>query len=347
MSLATASIDFSERKLNPAQRKLMRCFERNVPAMLVGSPGIGKSGMADDLASSLAIGYCDKRLSITESVDLRGNPVADHQAMMTRWFAPADMPFVGNESKFPARGILVLEEINACGAGVQVAAYQLADIKKRGCGEHLLMPGWYVCATGNKVTDGAGAKRMNSALANRFAWIDTEVDVTAWCHWAMANGLPMDLVAYHAWKGTKSTEALFNMPKDAREFPSPRSWHNASKFMDLDKAERYPLVASCVGHGAATDFEAFLEVKGELEPVPYILENPTTAKVPPMDRLNLLYAVTLSVANSIDKRTARAGCVYASRLPAEFKALFANAVLMRDKALATYGFASLVTGEKI
>ena len=145
----------------------------------------------------------------------------------------------------------------------------------------------------------------------------------------------------------KDASALFNMPKDAREFPSPRSWTNASKFMDLDKAERYPLVAACVGHGAAVDFEAFMEVKSELEPVPYILANPLTAKVPGMDRLSLLYAVTLAVAGSIDKRTARAGCTYAARLPAEFRALFANAVLMRDKALATYGFAGLVAGESI
>lgn len=344
MSLAVQATDFSERKLNPAQIKLMRAFERNVPAILIGSPGVGKSMMAEEVATDLGIGYCDKRLSICESVDLRGNPVADHAAQITRWFTPADMPFVGNEDRFPARGILVLEEINACGAGVQVASYQLADVKKRGIGEHLLMPGWYVCATGNKITDGAGAKRMNAALGNRFLWIDAEVDVDAWCHWAMSNGIALPLVGFIRWKGA---DALFKMPKDAREFQSPRSWANASKFLDLPKAERLGLVAGCVGHGAATELEGFLEIMDQLEPVPYILANPTTAKVPNETSLSVCYAVTMAVAAAIDKRSARAGCTYAARLPAEFRALFANAVLMRDKALATYGFAGLVQGESI
>jgi hypothetical protein len=346
MSLAAVSHlpTFAERKLNPAQIRLMHAFERNVPAIMIGSPGVGKSAMPEEVARDLGIGYVDKRLSICESVDLRGNPIADHKELITRWFPPADMPFVGSESRFPAKGILVLEEINACDPAVQVAAYQLADVKRRGCGEHKLLPGWYVCATGNKITDGAGAKRMNAALGNRFMWIDVEPELASWCSWAMANGIPLDLVGYMRWRGV---DALFKMPKDAREFQSPRSWENASRFMDLERAERYPCIAGCVGHGGATDLEGFLEIKNELEPVPYILANPLTAKVPGMDRLGVLYAVTMAVAAAIDKRTARAGCSYAQRLPAEFRALFAQAVLMRDKALATYGFASLVAGEKV
>jgi hypothetical protein len=343
MSLAVQAADFSQRKLNAAQIKLLRAFERNVPSIFIGSPGVGKSAMPREVARDLGIGFIDKRLSICESVDLRGNPVADHKENLTRWFAPADMPFVGND-RFPDRGILVLEEINACNPSVQVAAYQLADVNQRGCGEHKLKDGWYVCATGNKVTDGAGAKRMNAALANRFLWVDVEVDVDAWCHWAMSNGIYLPLVGYIKWRGADS---LFHMPKDAREFASPRSWANASRFMDLPKAERLSLVAGCVGHGEATALEGFLEIMDEVEPVPYILANPETAKVPGEDKLSVCYAVTMAVAAAIDKRTARAGCTYAKRLPAEFRALFANAVLMRDKALATYGFAGLVAGESI
>lgn len=330
------------RELNSAQLKLMRLFERKVPCVLIGSPGVGKSAIAREVADEAGVAFIDKRLSIVESVDLRGNPVADRETKTTQWYMPDDMPFVG--SKFPDRGILCLEEINACNPSVQVAAYQLADIKSKGIGEHKIMPGWYVMATGNRVTDGAGAQRMNSALANRFAWLDVEVELEPWAQWALAHGVSPDLVGYLLWRGVDS---LFKMPKDAREFPSPRSWTNASVFMDLPMSERKGLIASCVGHGEAADLEAFLMIKNDLEPIPFILANPLTAKVPELTNIGALFAVTMAVAAAIDKRSAKAGATYATRLPAEFKALFAKSVLLRDRQLAAYGFSALAAGSSI
>ena len=180
----------------------MRCFERNVPAIFIGSPGVGKSGMPRELASDLGIGFVDKRLSLCESVDLRGNPVADHAAAYDPLVRPGRYALRGQRIEVPgegdsrARRDQRLQPVQCRSRPTSSPTSRCAAVAST-CS----MPGWYVCATGNKVTDGAGAKRLNSALANRFAWIDVEVDVTAWCHWAMTNGVPMDLVAYHHLEG--------------------------------------------------------------------------------------------------------------------------------------------------
>jgi hypothetical protein len=163
----------------------------------------------------------------------------------------------------------------------------------------------------------------------------------SWADWASLNGIDATLVAFIRYR----RELLFSMPDGAREYASPRSWTLASRYMAMpDKARRLRKIMQLVGQGPAIEYEGFRDIIADLQPIPYVLANPTSAQVPAFDKIAALYAVTCGVANAIDRKTARAGAAYAARLPAEFKALFAKLVVMRDKSLAAYGFADLVTG---
>lgn len=328
----------SDRRLNVAQLDAIAHIEANTPCMMWGSPGIGKSAMFMEIAAEKGIPLIDIRLSQRDAVALLGIPFPNRETRTTEWFPPYELP---NAERHGPEGLLLLDELNACERSVQVAAYQL--ILDRQLGEYHVPPGWRICAAGNKLTDKAAASKLSTALNNRMAHIDVEVDHDAWCDWAITHGIDPMLVGFIRFR----RELLHKMPDGAREFCSPRSWEMANRYMGQARHDRIRRIGQCVGAGPAGELEAFAEIAGRLEPVAYILANPTTAKIPAIDAMAALYAVTMNVAYAIDRKTAAAGATYAARLPAEFKALFAQSVLMRDKSLASYGFAKLINRDQI
>lgn len=348
MSKMVHDFDFSRAEaiagtkvLNVAQLDLLAAIKFNIPVMLWGSPGIGKSATVAQVAQWLSWTLIDIRLSMREAVDLRGLPAISRESQTTRWLAPDELPNAERDGEF---GILLLDELNACPLSVQVAAYQL--ILDRKLGDYHLPPGWRVVAAGNKLTDRAAATRISTALANRMQHIDMEPDLDSFCQWGIENGIHSDLIGFLRYR----PHLLFKMPDGAREFPSPRSWSFASKYMnETDVSTRMRRIGQIVGSGPAGELEEYLTIAGELEPLAYILANPDKARIPDATKIAALYAVTTGIAYVADKSTIRNGAKYIARLAdatsAEFKALFAKLVLMRDKSLAAYGFAPIVTGK--
>jgi len=325
-----------QRILNQAQIDARAQIEVGIVPMLWGPGGIGKSAIMAEIARDMGIGFIDTRPSLRESVDFRGLPVPDLVTGKTRWLQPDDFP---REDRDGPRGIWMLDEISACQLSVQVALYQLIWDGK--LGEYVKPAGWIIAGAGNRVQDRAAAQRMSTALNNRVAHIDMEVDHLAWCDWAALHGIHPLLIAFIRWR----SELLFKFSPEAREYPSPRSWELASRHVkNLDRSARMRLIGQIVGKEASGEFEAFAEIASELQPVAVILRDPMGAHVPEPHKIAAQYAATVALAMNIDRKTARAGAAYVKRLPPDFHALFAKLVTMRDPALASYGFADLVAG---
>ena len=127
--------------------------------MIWGAPGIGKSHTVADVAKSAKIDLIDLRISQLAPTDLRGLPVADHEARTSRWYPPEFLPRSGS-------GILFLDELNMAPPAIQGIAQQL--VLDRKVGSYTLPEGWHVWAAGNRSEDGASVFSMPSALQNRF-----------------------------------------------------------------------------------------------------------------------------------------------------------------------------------
>ena len=312
------------RSYNAAMIDARAHLEAGIVPMMWGAGGIGKSAMYQAIADDMGIPLLDSRPS-------------DLASGTTRWLQPDDFPRVDRDGP---RGIWLFDEISACSLPVQVALYQL--IWDGALGEYRKPKGWLIACAGNRVQDRAAAQRFSTALNNRVAHIDVEVDHFAWIDWGALNGIHPLLLAFIRWR----SELLFKFSPELREYPSPRSWTLANRHIgNKDRASRLRLMGQIVGKSAAGEFEAFADIAAELEPVSVILANPMGARVPEADKLAAQYAVTVALAMNIDKKTARAGAAYVKRLPsADCHALFASLVTTRNPALASYGFADLVTG---
>ena len=162
-------------ELNASQLvNVARSFLRlDIPVMIWGEPGIGKSQVVKQLAREDNALELEIRLSQYDSVDLRGIPhiaKTEHGGSMTAWAPASTLPFVGNPN-FPSdRPIyLFLDELPQAMTAVQAPAFQL--VLDRCIGEHALMPNVRVLAAGNLEDHKAGANRDSDGMSHTTVWL--------------------------------------------------------------------------------------------------------------------------------------------------------------------------------
>lgn len=312
--------------LKDAARAVTRYMKADIPVMMWGAPGIGKTDFCYQLGQQTNRMVIDWRTNLRDPVDARGLPVADLENNVARWLRPNDLPFEGSD--FPEDAIVFLDEVNTASPAMQVVAMQL--VNERRVGEHRLKPGVYIIAAGNRQSDKAAAQRMPTALANRLAHIDVEADIDVFCDWAYDNQINPMLIAFLRWRPA----LLHDMTvQDLRAFPTPRSWARTSRIVDdEDDALFLQMVAGLVGEGGAAEFIGFVRTYRNLPSLDLVLSNPTGAKIPAEPSAR--FAITIALAHKVTAKTFDAGMTYVRRLPGEFEILFGIDATKRDIGLS-------------
>lgn len=310
-------------------------IDANQPVMLHGSPGVGKSDIVRQIARQRGIELIDLRLSQLDPVDLRGVPSVDTKKHITSWNAPSFLPTGG-------KGILFLDEINSAAQATQAAAYQL--VLDRKLGDYVMPPGWVIIAAGNRSTDRAIVNQMSTALKNRFAHLNYEVNNDDWCDWALRSNIavevlgfirfrPMLLNEFEQRNESKEEKERVRRLKDAQAFATPRSWEFLSKVVQQKPSSdvEYELYTGIVGEGAAAEFMGYLKYYRDLPNLDALLMNPGAAKVP--DEPATLYALATGLATKATQDNMERVVKYTLRLPAEFQVLLMKDAITRDNDL--------------
>jgi hypothetical protein len=299
------------------------------PVFVWGPPGVGKSSIVAQTASAMALEFCDVRAVLLDPVDLRGLPY--FRDGVCQWARPGFLPSAG-------AGILFLDELPQSAPLVQSALLSLT--LDRAIGEYQLPDDWTIVAAGNRQEDRAGGHRIITPLLNRFLHLDLEVSHDDWHSWAAGAGVAPVLRSFLKFR----PELLFKFDatSGARSFPTPRSWAFVSTILPTaSNGTLMPLVAGCVGEGAAAEFVAFNNIWTSLPDVDGVLKAPTTATVPTSP--DVLYALCGAIAEKCrgaDKAKLAAAVTYCGRLPKEFQV-----VLMNDARAANPGILQIPAGQ--
>ncbi|WP_083515183.1 AAA family ATPase [Fervidicola ferrireducens] len=307
-------------------------IDLNLPVLLWGPPGVGKSSTMNALAEKRRWALIDMRLGQMSPVDLRGVPVPDHNTKRTTWYPPSELP---DEKRDGKCGILFLDELLQAPRDVQSAALQL--VLDRRLGEYKLPPEWRVVAASNRVSDKAGTYQIISSLANRFVHIpvacsmpsldisDTGVEVNAedWKKWALQNDVAEEIVAFINYRPN-----LLWRPTGQVAFPTPRMWGDYVNKIIKHAGLNQLAIAGCIGEGPAAEFMAFCKLRKEMpDPDAILRGEDVAAPVRPDVTYALCGALAVRVINANKSkkkeapRYAQNVMRYLTKLPAEFQVL--------------------------
>lgn len=310
-------------KLSDAYKIVKSSMRNQVPVMMWGPPGIGKSSVVHQIAEEF--GYINKktglnnvvdlRLAQLEPTDLRGVPMPNRETGRAEWFLPAFWPVPAKEDttrkvtkedgtveEVPVKkgecvngpGVLFLDEIEKAPVSVKNASLQL--VLDRAIGSYKLPTDWTIVCAGNREEDGAFSQPLGAALANRMIHLDIEPDIDTWSGWARDQDLSEDIIAFLSFK----PDLLYKYTEE-NAFPTPRSWHIGSNLISSvkSKADQKELLTAAVGKAAAGEFSVWNNVYRNVNP-----EEVFQGVMPNFQGKDqsFKYAVALAVAFHLRKR---------------------------------------------
>ncbi|MFI1386075.1 AAA family ATPase [Embleya sp. NPDC020886] len=296
----------------------------DLPVLLWGEPGIGKTAALTQLAASLDLPLTTVIASVHEPSDFSGLPiVGDDPAEQGVPMAPPDWAV---RLVRAGRGLLFLDELSTATPAVQAALLRL--VLERRIGALQLPPGVRIVAAANPRSSAADGWELSPPLANRFVHLQWTHD-----HDVVVRGLggtwplatlphldPTDLPAAVAFARRAVCGLLAARPtlvhrlptgesRRGGAWPSPRSWEMALCLIAFATAAGSSrevlsmLVRGTVGDGPGLELLAGLD-RMDLPDPEDLLADPAGAVLP--ERGDLRQAVLDGVVDAVRNRPEKA-----------------------------------------
>lgn len=292
----------------------------DLPVLLWGEPGIGKTAALTQLAEALDLPLTTVIASVHEPSDFSGLPVVgDDPAVQGVPMAPPDWAV---RLAGAGQGLLFLDELSTAPPAVQAALLRV--VLERRIGALLLPPDVRIVAAANPRSSAADGWELSPPLANRFVHLqwtyDHEVVVRGlggtWPRAALPrldSGRLLDAVAFARRAVCELLAArpgiVHQLPKnEARRggpWPSPRSWEMTLRLIAFATAAGASrevlsmLVRGTVGDGPGLELLASLD-RMDLPDPEVLLADPAAAVLP--ERGDLRQTVLDGVVAAVRRR---------------------------------------------
>ncbi|MFF9021250.1 AAA family ATPase [Streptomyces eurythermus] len=295
----------------------------DLPVLLWGEPGIGKTAALTQLAASLDLPLTTVIASVHEPSDFSGLPViGDDPGVRGVPMAP---PRWAVELVRAGRGLLFLDELSTATPAVQAALLRV--VLERRVGELRLPPGVRIVAAANPQASAADGWELSPPLANRFVhlhWVhDRDVvvrglggvwpraelprlaperlpEAVAFARRAVCGFLEVRPTLIHRLPSTET--------RRGGAWPSPRSWEAALTLLAFGTAAAASrevmalLVRGAVGDGPGLELLAHLD-RMDLPDPETLLAEPSCAALP--ERGDLRQAALEAVVAAVGARPER------------------------------------------
>ncbi|MET8544466.1 MoxR family ATPase [Kitasatospora sp. NPDC004799] len=314
----------TEPRTDPQLEALTLAVAADLPVLLWGEPGIGKTAALNRLAEALDLPLTTVIASVHEPSDFSGLPiVGDDPAQQGVPMAPPDWAV---RLVRAGRGLLFLDELSTAPPAVQAALLRL--VLERRVGSLRLPPGVRIVAAANPRSSAADGWELSPPLANRFVHLqwahDHEVVVRGlggvWPVAALPRLDPRELptavaLARRSVCGLLAArpELVHRLPttetRRGGAWPSPRSWDMALRLVAFATAAGSArevlslLVRGAVGDGPGLELMAHLD-RMDLPDPEDLLADPAGAVLP--ERGDLRQAVLDGVVATVRNRPDRA-----------------------------------------
>lgn len=282
-------------------------IQANIPTMVFGQPGLGKTETAQAIAAKFAsrfTGGCFV-ISTTEynPIDLAGLYKVDEYGCTTRCpstLIPLDKPV-----------LILIDEFGDCPAYEQSGWYRL--LHNQTLGESKLAEGSYVCAATNRPEDNAASREVSTAAKGRCCCVTLRADATSVREYAIKRDWSPIVTSFIAAYPNVIDEG-FN-PDDFCGGSTPRD------FERLNRLEKANLISSNydiallqiignIGSDAGHKYAAFRKL--QLPAVSHVFDNPKHAPI--LDSREMQFAYCAAVIGAATAANFESVTEYALRL---------------------------------
>jgi len=302
-------------------------FTQNLPVLVKGSPGIGKSDIVAQAAKSLGWELIISHPVVADPTDYKGLPfVVGGNAEF--------LPFGDLRKLLDTKTPLIyfLDDLGQATPAVQSAVMQL--LLARQINGHKISPEVRFVAATNGRADKANVSGILEPVKSRFASIvELEVKTSDWIEWAWKNGMPHELTSFIEFKPDLLNQ--FKATRDIENSPSPRTVAFVGKMVNagMPSGMEYEIIKGAAGEGFATEYLTFVKCYMELPTVSEILKDPKGARLPAS--IGAKYAITGALTDAAEPANMGFIITYLQRLGNELTVSALRSCALRKPAVSS------------
>ncbi|HEV2445266.1 MAG TPA: ATP-binding protein, partial [Candidatus Sulfopaludibacter sp.] len=206
-------------------RVLTEAIKENLPVLLVGAPGVGKSDLVGQAAQAAGADLVISHPALQDPTDFGGIPWPDPATGQANFLPIAQVKSLLSAAK-PT--VWFLDDLGQAAPAVQASCMQW--LLAREVHGMRLPPCVTILAATNKRGPGMGVSGFLEPVKSRFSTIIEVVpDLDDWCRWAMTHDVHPDIVAFLRYR----PNLLVTEDPPSAEIvnrPSPRTWAFLSRW---------------------------------------------------------------------------------------------------------------------
>lgn len=242
---------------------------RQRPILLMGSPGIGKTQIMEQIARECRIGLVAYTITHHTRQSAVGLPFIREKSFGGEIFSVTEYTmseiiaavYEKMEKTGLSEGILFIDEINCVSETLAPTMLQFLQCKT--FGNQKVPEGWLIVAAGNPPEYNKSVREFDTVTLDRIKMIEVEADYKVWREYACQAGIHPAILSYLELR----KEYFYRMETtvDGKQFVTARGWEDLSQFLYacglIGKKPDREVVHQYIRHWKiAKDFANYLEL---------------------------------------------------------------------------------------
>lgn len=224
---------------------------RQRPIFLLGSPGIGKTAIMEQIAQELGIALVSYSMTHHTRQSALGLPFITHKNYKGMEFDISEYTmseiiasvYEVMEGSGIEEGILFLDEINCVSETLAPSMLQFLQYKV--FGKHKVPEGWVIVTAGNPPEYNKSVREFDVVTMDRMKLVEVEADYPTWKEYALKQGIHNAVTTYLEMKKNDFYRVETNV--GGKSYVTARGWEDLSATMLLCEEEGIKVDETLVG----------------------------------------------------------------------------------------------------
>jgi hypothetical protein len=242
---------------------------RQRPIFLLGSPGIGKTAIMEQIAQELGIALVSYSMTHHTRQSALGLPFITHKSYKGKEYDISEYTmseiiasiYEVMENSGIEEGILFLDEINCVSETLAPSMLQFLQYKV--FGRHKVPDGWVIVTAGNPPEYNKSVREFDVVTMDRMKLVEVEADYATWKEYALKQGIHNAVITYLDMKKNDFYRVETNV--GGKSYVTARGWEDLSATMLLCEEEGINVDETLVGQYLHNDrivkeFSAYYEL---------------------------------------------------------------------------------------